>query len=228
MESEGVERICLRPASHADFLDQASYWVECCRNILSFGEQTAGMKLRSYQAGPAIRILGSVAESQGLSIVVMFPRQSGKNEVQAQIEAYLLMVFSQCYGELVKVSPTWKPQSLNAMRRLERVLARNLVARGIYRKEQGYIYTVGKARLYFLSGQPGANVVGATANVLLQCDEAQDVQVAKWDRDFAPMAASLNTVRVFWGTAWTSRTLLARELAAAEQKRKMEYSECSS
>jgi hypothetical protein len=34
------------------------------------------------------------------------------------------------------------------------------------------------------------------------------------------MAASTNATRVFWGTAWTSRTLLAREREAAEEKQK--------
>lgn len=34
------------------------------------------------------------------------------------------------------------------------------------------------------------------------------------------MAASTNATRVFWGTAWTSRTLLARELRAARQAEK--------
>jgi hypothetical protein len=63
-------------------------------------------------------------------------------------------------------------------------------------------------------------VVGATANLLLQCDEAQDVLASKWDKDFAPMAASANATRVFWGTAWTSRTLLARELRAAREAEK--------
>ena len=59
------------------------------------------------------------------------------------------------------------------------------------------------------------NIVGATASLLLECDEAQDVQIAKWDKEIAPMAASTNATRVFWGTAWTSKTLLARELRAA-------------
>jgi hypothetical protein len=175
------------------------------------------MELRKYQEGPARAIVELVKAGQGGSIVVLFPRQSGKNELQAHVETYLLTILGPQDAEMVKVSPTWKPQSLNAMRRLERVLARNLVARSAWKKEQGYIYRIRDARLYFLSGQPGANVVGATANVLLQCDEAQEVQVSKWDKDFAPMAASTNAVRVFWGTAWTSRTLLARELAAAEK-----------
>ena len=190
------------------------------RDILLFAQHASGLKIRAYQEAPAKAIVERVKAHEGGSIVVLFPRQSGKNEVQAQLEAYLLTVFSPQDAEMVKVSPTWKPQSLNAMRRLDRVLKRNLICRGQWKKEQGYIYRFGKARLYFLSGQPGANVVGATANVLLQCDEAQDVQINKWDKDFAPMAASANTVRVFWGTAWTNRTLLARELRAAEREEK--------
>jgi len=189
-------------------------------DVVLYAQHASGLKLREYQVGPAQAIVERIKAKEGGTIVVLFPRQSGKNELQAQVEAYLLAVFSPQYAEMVKVSPTWKPQSLNAMRRLERVLARNLVARGQWKKEQGYIYRFGKARIYFLSGQPGANVVGATANVLLQCDEAQDVSVAKWDKDFAPMAASINAVRVFWGTAWTSRTLLARELREAERAEK--------
>jgi len=51
-------------------------------------------------------------------------------------------------------------------------------------------------------------------------DEAQDVLVSKFDKDIAPMAASTNATRVFWGTAWTSDTLLARELRAALEAEK--------
>ena len=41
--------------------------------------------------------------------------------------------------------------------------------------------------------------------------------MSKWDKDFSPMAASTNATVVFWGTVWTSRTLLARELRAAKE-----------
>ncbi len=54
--------------------------------------------------------------------MVMFPRQSGKNELQAQVEAYLLAMYGDMDTEMVKVSPTYKPQTQNAMRRLQRVL----------------------------------------------------------------------------------------------------------
>ena len=183
-----------------------------------FINETSPITLRNYQRGVAAAICESVFSGAGRSFVVMFPRQSGKNELQAQLETYLLTINHQMPGaELIKISPTWKPQTLNAMRRLERVLSANHVAKHIWHKESGYIYRTGHARMYFFSGQPRSNIVGATASVLLEVDEAQDVMIAKYDKDIAPMAASTNATRVFWGTAWTSRTLLARELRAARE-----------
>lgn len=189
-------------------------------DVGQFVEHASGLKLREYQAGVAEAVAKSVIRSLGLSFVVMFPRQSGKNELQAQIETYLLTLLSQQDCEIVKISPTWKPQSLNAMRRLERVLENNLMVKKMWKKENGYIYRIDKARIFFLSGGPEANIVGATAGTLLEVDEAQDVQVAKFDKDIAPMAASTNATRVFWGTAWTSDTLLARELRSAKEAEK--------
>jgi hypothetical protein len=187
------------------------------RDEVKFIHQASGLQLRKYQVAVAQSIARSVREGLGLSIVVMFPRQSGKNELQAQVEAYLLTLFSLRDAEIVKVSPTWKPQSENAMRRLERVLKANIITRSMWGKESGYIYRVGRARIFFLSGSPEANIVGATASTLLEVDEAQDVLPSKFDKDVAPMAASTNATRVFWGTAWTSKTLLARELRAARE-----------
>ena len=191
-----------------------------CLDIVTFASQGSGIRLREYQKAAAEAIVKSVSEKQGLTFVVIFPRQSGKNELQAQIETYLMAIYSVMEAEIVKVSPTWKPQSLNAMRRLERVLDRNLVTRAVWEKEQGYIYRMKGSRIFFLSGSPTANVVGATASTLLECDEAQDVLISKWDKEIHPMAASTNATRVFWGTAWTSRTLLAREMRAALEAEK--------
>lgn len=171
------------------------------RDPVSFTERTGGIRLREYQCGPMLSILKSVLGHRGLSFVVMFPRQSGKNELQAQLECYLLALLSPTQAEMVKISPTWKPQSLNAMRRLERVLQRNTITQRLWRRESGYIYRVGSARMLFFSGAPEANIVGATASTLLEVDEAQDVSIAKYDKDIAPMAASTNATRVFWGTA---------------------------
>jgi len=195
---------------------------EALRDIRLFARLISGLRLRKYQEEVALAIVDSVVRRKGLSFVVIFPRQSGKNELQAQIETYLLTLLQRVDCEIVKLSPTWKPQSQNAMRRLERTLKRNMLTRGCWQKEQGYIYRVGRARIAFLSAAPGSNIVGATASTLLECDEAQDVEIDKWDREIAPMAASTNATRVFWGTAWTSQTLLAREKRAAHAAEKID------
>lgn len=170
--------------------------------------------LRPYQVPIAEAVFDCVINRRGLSLVVVLPRQSGKNELQAQLEALLLTGFMDIGGEMVKISPTWKPQTHNAMRRLERVLRRSPMAAG-WACQSGYIYRLGEARLTFLSGSPETNIVGATASLMLCVDEAQDIQIEKYDREIAPMAASTNATRVFWGTAWSSQTLLGRELRAA-------------
>ncbi len=187
------------------------------RDPVAFTAACAHLKLRSYQTEVIRAIAESVILKQGLSFVVLFPRQSGKNEVQAQLESYLLTYLHETDAEIIKISPTLKPQSINAMRRLERVLRKNPLVQGDWEKESGYIYRVGQARIFFLSGSKEANIVGATASALLEVDEAQDVEIAKYDKEIAPMAASTNATRVFWGTAWTSRTLLARELRGSRE-----------
>lgn len=187
------------------------------KDVCLFAQYGSRLKFRKYQVEPARAIVDSVLNRQGRSFVVMFPRQSGKNELQAQIECYLMTLLSSRPAELVKISPTWKPQTVNAMKRLERVLKANLFARKMWAKESGYILRVGDARISFFSGGPEANIVGATASTLLEVDEAQDIRIDKFDKDIAPMAASTNATRVFWGTAWTSQTLLARELRTARQ-----------
>ncbi len=181
-----------------------------------FSAGLGGLRLRGYQLEVARAIVDSVVHGRGRTFVVMFPRQSGKNELQAQIEALLLALYSRAGGEMVKISPTLRPQSVNAMRRLERVLESNLWFRAQrWSCERGHIYRAGRASLTFLSGAPEANIVGATASLLLEVDEAQDVSIEKYDKEILPMAASTNATRVLWGTAWTSQTLLGRELRAA-------------
>lgn len=185
---------------------------------IKFSSDGSGIRLRSYQIEAARAIIESVKHNLGLSFVVMFPRQSGKNELQAQIETFIMAVLARSGAEIVKVSPTWKPQAINAMRRLETNLKRNKITALIgWKREQGYIYACGDARVTFLSGQERTNIVGATASTLLEVDEAQDINITKFDKDIAPMAASTNATRVFYGTAWTTRTLLAREIEACRR-----------
>ena len=187
------------------------------RMVGNFTRVFGGIRLRAYQQAAANAIVNSVLHNQGLSIVVMFPRQSGKNLMQAQLEVYLMALQAEEGAEMVKLSPTYQPQSLNAMRRLETALEANFLTRGKWHKSAGNHYRFHKSHLTFLSAAPGSNIVGATASTLLSLDEAQDIETAKYDKQIAPMAASTNATRVFWGTAWSAQTLLARELRAARE-----------
>ena len=67
---------------------------ELLRDATLFSAVGSCIRLRSYQVQVANAIIDSAIKEKGLSFVVIFPRQSGKNELQAQIEAYLLSVFS--------------------------------------------------------------------------------------------------------------------------------------
>lgn len=185
------------------------------RDVALFVRCTGGIRLRNYQEAIARAVVHSVLHQQGLSFVVILPRQSGKNELQAQLQAYLLTLLSTERCEMVQVSPTWRPQTENAMHRLETVLSGNWLVKDRWEKHFGHVYQVGGARLVFLSGSPTTSIVGATANLLLSVDETQDILIDKYDKEIAPMAASTNATRVFWGTAWTANTLLAREEKAA-------------
>jgi hypothetical protein len=106
------------------------------------------------------------------------------------------------------------------MERVKSSLDACIGTRGLWKSSKGYMFSFGKARLQFFSGEPRAKVVGATADLLLSVDEAQEVTPAKFDKDFDPMTASTNATRVFWGTAWTSNTLLERERRVASQAEK--------
>jgi hypothetical protein len=185
------------------------------RSPALFSQRILHRPLRSYQLAPARAIIDSVLRGRGLTFAVMMARQAGKNETAAQVEAFLLQRFARRGGSLIKAAPTFQPQSINSLLRLRGLWAGSslppLVA------ERGYMLRHGQAQIAFFSAAAGANVVGATANILLEADEAQDIDVDKWNKDFRPMGASTNVTTVLWGTAWTAQTLLAQTIASLRQ-----------
>lgn len=147
---------------------------------------------------------------EGRQLAVVFSRQAGKDEALAQLTAYLMYLHRARGGSIVVVSPTLRPQGLitraRLLQRLDHPLLRPLV------RTEGSSVSVGKALCSFVSAAPGAGARGQTASLLLVCNEAQDVPPERWDAVFDPMAASTNATTVFLGTAWTARTLLARQM----------------
>ena len=163
--------------------------------------------LRPYQVQVAKAIIDSALNKKGLSFSVEIARQGGKNELSSHLEILLLTIFAGTGGDIVKCSPTFKPQTRISIERLEKMLS-IFGFGGLYGKSDGYIIQLGLARCLFLSADRQSSVVGHTAGILLEVDEAQDVDKDKFRKEFAPMASSTNTTMVFYGTTWDDFSLL--------------------
>ena len=188
------------------------------KHVEIFSGTIVRFPLRKYQREAAQAIMDSILNGRGLTFAVMMSRQAGKNELSAHLEAYCLHLFQRVGGQVVKASPTFKPQTVNSILRLMDRMD-NCWNKPRAKRREGYMVEFGRARVLFFSADPHSNVVGATADRLLECDEAQDVGEAKWNKDFRPMGASTNVTTVLWGTAWTSDTLLATTIKHLERLR---------
>ncbi|KTB49162.1 Terminase-like family [Dehalogenimonas alkenigignens] len=164
--------------------------------------------LRPYQLEIGRAVLASVRGGRGLTFTVEIARQGGKNELSACLEARLLNEFVAEPLNIIKCAPTFEPQAMISMRRLRGLLDAMGYA-GDYAIESGHIVRLHQARVVFLSAEPSASVVGNTAHLLLEVDEAQDVAIEKFDRDFRPMAAAMNATTVLYGTPWRDTDLLS-------------------
>ena len=165
------------------------------------------IKLRPYQQEVAAAVLESVQKREGQTLSVEIARQGGKNELSAMLELTLLTMYLGRGGTLIKASPTFKPQTVISMQRLKERLDDYGFA-GIWRSEMGYIVSLGAARAVFLSADGSSNVVGHTADILLEMDEAQDIEKEKYTKEFRPMGAATNCTNVLYGTTWDDTTLL--------------------
>lgn len=165
-------------------------------------------RLRPYQQEIARAVLQSVFERKGLTFSVEIARQGGKNELSAQLELLLLTLHMAAPPRnLVKCAPTFKPQTVISMQRLKDRL-NDAGFSNMWRSSMGYIIYLGNCRAVFLSADKSASTVGNTAHLLLEIDEAQDIDKEKFSRDFKPMGAATNVTTVLYGTAWDGSTLL--------------------
>ena len=167
-------------------------------------------QLRPYQIEVGRAVLRSVLDRLGLTFTVEVARQGGKNELSAQMELLLLTRYMAQGGNLVKAAPTYMPQLVNSILRLRDRLNDAGYA-GLWSPQAGNSIRLGKARQIFLSAEPSARVVGATAHILLEMDEAQEIDKEKFYKEFRPMGASTNVTTVLYGTPWDSDSLLEEQ-----------------
>jgi len=181
-------------------------------------------ELRPYQLEAGSAILSSIGEGRGDVITVMMSRQAGKNELSAQLESFLRAHYQGRVETAIKAAPTFKPQVINSLLRLQTMLELGPLTAGRWRSEHGYIVRLGRARWLFFSAAPGASIVGATASLLLEVDEAQDVDNEKFDRDFRPMAATrisacLVSAPISWVREWQIDTVALAPSSSRESGR---------
>lgn len=167
--------------------------------------------LRGYQLDAANPIVDRVLRNRGGQFAIVFSRQAGKDELLAQLVAYLLALHRRSGGSIVLAAPTFRPQAaLMRDRLLDRLTGSPL--KTYVRVKDGYAVQVGQATARFLSASPQANARGQTADLLLVANEAQDIAPDVWDAVFDPMAASTNATTLFLGTVWSRQSLLARQM----------------
>jgi len=190
-------------------------------NIGWFARNILGKPLYPYQEHVGNAIIDSILHHKGHTFSIMFARQMGKNQLSAIIEAYLLACMES--GSIVKAAPTFKPQIITSRVRLLSMLDNPLT---VLRTWRSYGYIIGVApdktlcesqtgpRIQFFSAEPQANIVGATASLLLEIDDAQDISIDKFDRDLRPMVSTTNATQSIFHLFHPTAALLSNRTLA--------------
>lgn len=187
------------------------------KDIGRFSRIVLGMRLYSYQVDPLRAIIDSVLSRKGYEFLLVFPRQSGKNEAVAHLLVYLLVLLQRRGGQIVFGAIA---DGLGRGRRRLEERLENPWTRGKWRREQRpQRVRLGKAAIAFVSTHPRAASRGETADHLLVVDEAQDQDASHIEAVFTPMRAAHNATAVYLGTVRQTSDFLWRkkqELEALE------------
>lgn len=156
-------------------------------------------------------------DGTGDTLTLRIARQWGKNECAATVHARHLVRRVGRGGTIVRAAPTFRPQIVNSISRLQRLLRNDpLVDMSLFAMRHGYIARYGAidqvpSEVMFMSSDEQASQEGATADVLLDMDEAHKTDVAVYEERFEPFTASTNAPRVLWGVAGCKDDLLFKE-----------------
>jgi hypothetical protein len=194
-------------------------------SIQLFSRLVIQTPLRPYQVEPANAVIESCLHQRGLEFLWVFPRQSGKDETIAQLVVFLLTLFQRMDACIVHVYPTAQ-QLTTGTTRLQHRLENLWTAGRSWARARPTRLGLGQAVCAFFSGHPQARAEGATANLLLIVNEAQDQVEPIIERRFTPMRASTNATALYVGTVrttsdylWKVKTRLERLQATDGQRR---------
>ncbi len=183
-------------------------------NIVIFSHYVIGIPLRPYQQKPLRIIAESVLRREGLTFLLIFPRQSGKNEAVAHLFVYLLNILHQNEGQMV-----FGAVGDGLGRGISRLEARldNDWNQGLWQVKQRPAQRIlGQAAVTFLSTHPQAAARGETAKWLLVIDELQEQDLLHLEAVFEPMRAANNATALYLGTVKTTSDALWQKKNALE------------
>lgn len=175
-------------------------------DISLFSKLVLRRPLYEYQLRPLKAVLDSVLGQEGIEFLLVFPRQSGKNEAVAQLQVYLLNLFQRLGGSMV-FGATGDGLG-RGIRRLEERLGNAWNKKRWRRAGRPLRRVLGNASVVFLSTHPGAASRGETANWLLVIDEMQDQDPNHIEAVFEPMRAATNATALYIGTVKTKADAL--------------------
>jgi len=176
--------------------------------------------LRRYQLKALPAILESIHKRKGLEFLIIFPRQSGKNELMACLLVYLLTLYKNRGASMVFAAEG--DGVARGMRRLDQRLD-NVLTKSWWKKVSKPLgRTIGKAVVYFLSSHPSARSRGETADRLIVVDELQDQVSSHIEAVMEPMRAAHNATAVYLGTVKLSSDALGRKRKELEKLETMD------
>lgn len=167
-------------------------------DIRHFSNIVVQLPLRPYQARPLKAVLDSILGQHGREYLLIFPRQSGKNEAVAQLLVYLLNIMQRRGGNII-YGATGDALGMGRERLADRL--DNPWNAGKWTRRTKPLRTcLNSASVTFLSTHPSASARGQTAHWLLVIDEAQDVLGSHIEAVFTPMRAANNATALYIGT----------------------------
>ncbi|MBK9053335.1 MAG: hypothetical protein IPL78_21275 [Chloroflexi bacterium] len=183
--------------------------------IQLFSHHILKFPLYPYQLEPLKAVIHSILHKQGLEILLIFPRQSGKNEAIAHLITYLLNIYQRKGGQIVYGAIG--DGIGRGITRLEERLDNQWNIGRWKKKIRPIRRYLGKAAAVFLSSDPTAYARGETAHIALIVDELQDQDAAHIESVFTPMRAANNATAVYLGTVRLSTDALGQKRKELER-----------
>ena len=179
-------------------LENPAYKSFLLSRIDRFSRGVLNRPLYEYQLHPLTAVLDSVYRRRGLEFLLVFSRQSGKNEAVAHLLVYLLNLYRRRGGNMVFAAIG---DGLGRGQRRLHERLNNPWNQDEWRKAAGPTRTIlGRSAVVFISSHPQAAARGDTADHLLVVDELQDQDPLYVESVFTPMRAANNATAVYLGT----------------------------